>query len=231
MKIYSYLLFFSLLMCSCVSQPKKGSQSLSYLALGDSYTIGESVAVGERWPIQLVNKLNKQNYTIPTPQIIAKTGWRTDNLLSAIKKELSSTAEYDLVSLLIGVNNEFQGKPITEYETELKTLLTKAIKHCKYGKKGVFVLSIPDYGATPYGKPRAAAIGAAIDEWNAVCKAVCEECEVPFYNITDISRKGAKQADLVAEDGLHPSGKMYGLWVDEIVSKIKVLLVEQSLTK
>lgn len=224
MRIAIWLIGCSFLLWGCVAQPRNTGQEYSYLALGDSYTIGESVEVAERWSVQLATKLSQQECAVSIPEIIAKTGWRTDDLLGAIKKELNSTIKYDIVSLLIGVNNQFQGKSIDVYKKELKLLLDKAIKHCKQAKKGVFVLSIPDYGATPYGEPKAAEIGAEIDEWNNACQSICQEYDIPFYNITEISRKGANQADLVAKDGLHPSGKMYGLWVDEILSKVRGLL-------
>ncbi|MCP4443372.1 MAG: SGNH/GDSL hydrolase family protein [Aureispira sp.] len=224
MKKYYWFIGLSLFLMSCIAQPQIVTKEYSYLALGDSYTIGESVAVAQRWPMQLVAKLKNLNCTIQTPKIIAKTGWRTDNLLNAIEKELSGNESYDIVSLLIGVNNQFQGKSIGVYKKELKALLDKAKKHCNQGKKGMFVLSIPDYGATPYGESRAAEIGKAIDEWNAACEAICKDYGVPFYFITEISRKGATEVDLVAEDGLHPSGKMYGLWVDDITGRVKQLL-------
>jgi len=186
-----------------------------YLALGDSYTICESVTEAERWPNQFANKLTKNGIATDKPTIIATTGWRTDDLKNAIlKAQLLPT--YDLVSLLIGVNNFYQGKPIEQYESEFADLLGIAIKLAAGKKENVFVVSIPDYGFTPFGKPKQSQITAGIDKFNAVNKRVSEENGVTYYNITDISRNGLDQPDLVASDGLHPSGKQYLRWVERI---------------
>ena len=210
--------------CAKVSDAGQSEGVKTYLALGDSYTIGQSVEEEERWPNLLVNKLNQNGLNFGKPKIIAKTGWRTDNLTEAIDKELRRE-KFDFVSLLIGVNNLFQGKSIDVFKIEFKELLSIAIQKSKTGKDGVFVLSIPDYGQTPYGESNAKVIGIFIDLWNDTCLKICEEEGVSFYNITEISRLGLVQSDLVADDGLHPSGKQYGLWVDEVyqsvVGKIK----------
>lgn len=186
-----------------------------FLALGDSYTIGESVAEQERWPNQLAEKLK-----IPAPTIIATTGWRTDNLKDAIDAA-SLKSEYDLVSLLIGVNNQYQGKPIEVYEREFEELLQMAIKLAKGKKKNVFVVSIPDYGFTPFGKPKQEKISTELDQYNAINKRIVAKYGVKYFNITEISRKGLEDAELVADDGLHPSGKMYTQWVDLIYNGLK----------
>lgn len=196
--------------------------SKSYLALGDSYTIGEGVSVNESWPYQLAKKLTGVGIAVDQPKVIARTGWRTDNLINAIEQE-ELTEKYDLVSVLIGVNNQFQGKSIEVYEKDLRTILNTAVELCSKGKSGVFVLSIPDYGATPFGKLEREAIGVEIDTWNKICKTVCDEFEIPFLDITQISRKAVSDASLTAKDNLHPSGKMYALWVDEIFSKVQHL--------
>ncbi|WP_052599759.1 SGNH/GDSL hydrolase family protein [Aureispira sp. CCB-QB1] len=194
--------------------------ALSYLALGDSYTIGESITSNQRWPILLTEALQTKGYTFQTPDIIAQTGWRTDHLLNAMQEQLSSSQQYDLVSILIGVNNQFQNTSIQKYEQDLKILFDQAISQCKTGRNGVFVLSIPDYGATPYGLPRAKQIGKAIDEWNAVYQKIATMYQLPWFDITPISRTATKEKELIAKDGLHPSGKMYQLWVDAIVEKV-----------
>jgi|VirMetMinimDraft_7_1064189.scaffolds.fasta_scaffold17467_2 lysophospholipase L1-like esterase len=227
MKIAFLLLLISLIH-SCASpspsnkttKNNKETTSISYLALGDSYTIGESVPSHQRWPILLSKAIQSKGHSIQTPKIIAKTGWRTDNLLNAMKSQLNSSEKYDLVSILIGVNNQFQGASIEAFEKDLSTLFDQAIAQCNSGKKGVFVLSIPDYGATPYGAPRAESIGQAIDKWNAVYKKVCLEYQLPWHDITPISRKATAHKSLVAGDGLHPSGKMYQLWVHQITTKV-----------
>ena len=194
------------------------SNALSYLALGDSYTIGESVNESDRWPNQLMKVLSEKGYNISKPRIIATTGWRTDNLKDAIlKADLKS--EYDLVSLLIGVNNQYQGKSADQYAIEFEDLLKTAIQLAKRKSTNVFVVSIPDYGYTPFGLPKKESISIQIDEFNAINKRITEKYNVAYYNITDISRHGLDDPALVADDGLHPSGKMYSLWVERIMKK------------
>jgi lysophospholipase L1-like esterase len=194
------------------------STSLSYLALGDSYTIGESVKESERWPVQLANVLTKKGIKVSSPRIIATTGWRTDNLKEAIiNAELQNN--YDLVSLLIGVNNQYQGKPASRYAVEFEELLKMAIQLAKGKASNVFVVSIPDYGYTPFGISKKETISKQIDEYNAINQRIVEQYQVAYYNITDISRRGLIDPSLVADDGLHPSGKMYTDWVAHILEK------------
>jgi lysophospholipase L1-like esterase len=187
-------------------------KEFKYLALGDSYTIGESVEVDQRWPNQLAQQLK-----IPNPKIIATTGWRTDELKAAIDAA-NLKNQYDLVSLLIGVNNQYQGKSSAHYEIEFAELLKTAIQLAKGKSKNVFVVSIPDYGYTPFGKPKQETITPQIDEFNKINKRITAKYKIAYFNITDISRKGLEDPTLVANDGLHPSGKMYTLWV-EVISK------------
>jgi lysophospholipase L1-like esterase len=218
----SYLLSFVFLLAILTGNNYTSSmhepwQSLSYLALGDSYTIGESVSEEERWPNQLTDLLNKKGIPVSRPRIIATTGWRTDNLKEAMKKA-GLKNEYDIVSLLIGVNNQYQGKPASEYEEEFENLLTDAMALAKGNPKNVFVVSIPDYGYTPFGREKQKIISAQLDEFNAINKRIAEKHGVKYYNITDISRKGLEQPELVAADKLHPSGKMYRLWAERIAS-------------
>jgi lysophospholipase L1-like esterase len=190
-------------------------KSFKYLALGDSYTIGESVTEKDRWPNQLAEKLS-----IPKPRIIATTGWRTDDLKGAMDAANLSN-EYDLVSLLIGVNNQYQGKPADQYEIEFEALLKRAIELAKGNSKNVFIVSIPDYGYTPFGKPKQETITPQIDQFNEINKRITAKYKIAYFDITEISRKGLDDPALVATDGLHPSGKMYTLWVDEINAGLK----------
>lgn len=192
-----------------------------FLALGDSYTIGESVSEKERWPVQLAKKLREKGQSIGEPLIIATTGWRTDDLMNAVNKAHLKN-EYDLVSLLIGVNNQYQGKSSEEYVIEFEDLLKTAIQLAKGKKENVFVVSIPDYGYTPFGKPKQAEISKALNRFNDINKRITEKAGIKYINITDISRQGIQQPELVADDGLHPSGKMYSLWVDRIVESLVV---------
>ncbi|SKB60736.1 Lysophospholipase L1 [Salegentibacter holothuriorum] len=228
-----YFIFFAFIIISCGTSNSATNTSeinsssgmdYSYLALGDSYTIGESVTESERWPVQLVARLKKEGYKVAPPKIIAKTGWTTGNLLSAMRSELNYTRKFDLVSILIGVNNQYQGKSIEDYEEELREIFKLALNHSKQREKGVFALSIPDYGVTPFGKENAESIGEEIDEFNAVFRRVSAEFEVDFYNITPISREAARDDALIAKDGLHPSGLMYRYWVDEIIDEIPQML-------
>lgn len=221
-----YLLVLSLMLFSCSStldvqdNQEPEDPKFSYLALGDSYTIGESVIETERWPVQLAEQLRGRGYKMAAPKIIAKTGWTTEDLLRGMENELNIQRDFDLVSILIGVNNQYQGKPITEYEEDLRTIFNKAVNHSKTMEKGVFAVSIPDYGYTPFGSANQEKISAEIDRFNEVFKRVAEEFNVPFYNITPISREAENNPDLVASDGLHPSGLMYQYWVDQIVNQV-----------
>lgn len=198
------------------------AEKVKFLALGDSYTIGESVPVSYRWPVQLADSLNQRGIDCIEPTIIATTGWRTDNLKNAIIKA-KLKPEYNLVSLLIGVNNYYQGKSIESYGPEFEELLNMAIKLADGIASSVFVLSIPDYGCTPFGKDNQEKITFGIDAFNAVNKSITEKLGVKYYSITDISRKGITEPDLVASDGLHPSGKMYSEWVKRILSDVTLV--------
>lgn len=199
-------------------------EEVKLLALGDSYTIGESVALSSRWPMQLVDSLQKRGVDCLQPKIIATTGWRTDNLKQAISKtKFKKGEEYNVVSLLIGVNNYYQGKTVESYAPEFEDLLKAAIQLAGGDKSSVFVLSIPDYGYTPFGKENQQKITEGIDAYNAVNKSISDKYGVKYYNITDISRRGLAEADLVAGDGLHPSEKMYSEWVKVILSDISVV--------
>jgi len=192
----------------------------SYLALGDSYTIGESVLETERWPVQLAEGLRARGYKMAAPMIIAKTGWTTEDLLREIENELNIQRDFDLVSILIGVNNQYQGKRISEYEEDLRTIFNKAVNHSKTLEKGVFAVSIPDYGYTPFGSANQEEISAEIDRFNEVFNRIADEFNVPFYNITPISREAGNNPDLIATDGLHPSELMYKRWVDKIINQV-----------
>ena len=224
MKIFKLLFLMILLFSACKNEPEEipqepESEALSYLALGDSYTIGESVAPSLRWPVQLTDSLRERGVEIQAPKIIAKTGWTTDDLLAAMENQLENE-KFDLVSILIGVNNQYQGKSIEDYSRDLDELFTEAIAHSERGKAGVFAVSIPDYGATPFGAERSEEIAAEIEQFNTVFKEKADFYGVPFYDITPISKRASEEPDLVANDGLHPSGKMYTLWVQEFIDEV-----------
>lgn len=212
--------------CNATSDAVSSNAKYSYLALGDSYTIGESVPVEKSWPVQLVERLNERGYAVAPPKIVAKTGWTTMNLIRGIESEINVQRDFDLVSILIGVNNQYQDKTLSEFETELNEVFRKAIFHSRNLEKGVFAVSIPDYGATPFGAANAQEIGLEIDEFNAIFRKVAAEYNVDFYNITPISRQGLENPELVARDGLHPSGLMYQYWVDQIIDQVAEKLPE-----
>lgn len=191
-----------------------------FLALGDSYTIGESVAEVQRWPVQLVEALEKQGHRYEPPEIIAATGWRTDDLKRRLLEKKPSR-DYHLVSLLIGVNNQYQARDLAEYEKEFDELLDMAIGYAQGNSSNVLVLSIPDYGYTPFGESLQRKITTQINDFNTVNRRITLQKGVAYVDITDISRKGLKDPDLIAEDGLHPSGKMYTMWVKRILESPK----------
>lgn len=194
--------------------------SKKFLALGDSYTIGESVSEQERWPEQLAEILQSKGQRIEKPRIIAKTGWRTDQLQKAIE-DAHLNNEYDLVSLLIGVNNQYQDKSIEGYTVEFAELLQMAVDLSGGKKENVFVVSIPDYGFTPFGKSKQSDISKAIDQYNHVNREITLKHGIKYVNITDLTRDGLVKPEYVAGDGLHPSGKMYSLWVERIVESLE----------
>lgn len=197
---------------------------MNYLALGDSYTIGESVDPAERWPVQLVEKLRNDGLIINDAEIIAQTGWTTDELMRGIE-EARPGNNYDMVSLLIGVNNQYRGRELSNFREELARLLDMAVECAGGVKDNVFVLSIPDWGVMPFAQGRdRQQIASEIDAFNNVLKDECSGAGIKFFDITDISRQAAYDAELVAKDGLHPSGKMYGLWVDRIYSHVSGIL-------
>lgn len=219
MKVFQLLLLL-LSLTACKNAPENitvvEEQPLRLLSLGDSYTIGQGVNVNDRWPMQLISRLRMENFKLEEPRYIAATGWTTGDLLRAMELHLNNE-KFDLVSVLIGVNNQFQGKSMEEYETELREIFRRAVKHSKNGAAGVFALSIPDYGVTPFGLEKEEEIKADIDAFNAIFEAVAQDFQVDFYNITPISRSAKNKPVLIAEDGLHPSATMYSLWVQQIV--------------
>ena len=197
---------------------------MTYLALGDSYTIGESVKTSERWSVQLVERLKNKGLQLSDPKIIATTGWRTDELKVAIEADKDLLTSYDLVSLLIGVNNQYQGKSVESFAPEFEELLQMAIKLAGGDKNRVFVVSIPDYGKTPFGAAKEEQIERELNAYNKISEKIAQKYGVPFFNITPISRKAKQDIELVAKDQLHPSGKMYTEWVNLIEEDVIKLL-------
>ncbi|APP75282.1 SGNH/GDSL hydrolase family protein [Xanthomonas vesicatoria] len=185
-----------------------------YLALGDSYTIGEGVASEQRWPVQLADGLRAYGWNVAPPQIVATTGWTTDELQAGIDTA-APQGPFELVSLLIGVNNQYRGRSLDEYRTQFDALLQRAIAFAGGHAARVVVLSIPDWGLTPFARAQggdAALITAQIDAFNSVAADRCAVHAVRFVDITAISRDGGDAVDMLVDDGLHPSGAMYARW-------------------
>jgi len=226
LKISCLLLFTLLVSCSAndTVQTSSSGKKIKYLALGDSYTIGQSVCETCRFPIQLQTEL--KNYLtskdVFVTNIIAQTGWTTTNLKSAIASQ-NPANDYDLVTLLIGVNNQYQNKPFSLYELEFPELVNIAITKAKGIKANVIVVSIPDYAYTPFGNGNTT-ISTQIDAYNAFAENYCIQNNITFVNITDITRQGLVKPNLVASDGLHPSEIAYSKFVERIFPKAKVVL-------
>jgi lysophospholipase L1-like esterase len=191
--------------------------TFTYLALGDSYTIGESVPVYESFPYQTVQLLRKAGHQFHAPEIIAKTGWTTDELFHGITHTRLQTP-YDFVSLLIGVNNQYRGRQVEEFKTQFTELLQQAVAFAGNKPSHVIVLSIPDWGVTPFAGGRdAKKIEAEIDTYNAATKAIAEKYKVHYIDITPGTREAANDDTLLASDKLHPSGKEYARWAKHLV--------------
>ena len=193
----------------------------SYLALGDSYTIGHSVLGSENFPNQTVQLLNQQNYNFKLPEIVAKTGWTTDELQNRINDYIFSPP-YDFVTLLIGVNNQYRGRSVENYNPEFESLLKKAIQFAGDKADHVIVLSIPDWGVTPFAEGRdRAQIAREIDDYNAANKLISENYKVHYIDITPGTREATSDPSLLSSDGLHPSAKEYKRWAEKISAIMK----------
>lgn len=202
---------------------KSTTSPLRYLALGDSYTIGEAVAAHERWPAELVQRLRRAGVAIDDPRIVAVTGWTTDELAQGMD-DASLTPAYDLVTLQIGVNNQYRGRSAADYRGEFAGLLARAVALAGNRPERVVVVSIPDWGVTRFaheqGRDRSR-IAAELDAYNVIARDESHRAGARFVDITGISRA---HPDLVAEDGLHPSAAQYALWVEAIEPIVRAAL-------
>jgi len=195
-----------------------------YLALGDSYTIGESVAAEDRWPNQLAKLLDAHGIQADLT-IIARTGWTTSELWQGIQAS-EIQPPYDLVSLLIGVNNQYRGYDINEYRDQFTFLLEKSIEYADGDANRVLVLSIPDWGVTPFASNRdREKIAREIDKFNLLDRELSERAGVHYADVTENSREADNDTTLIAPDGLHPSGKMYALWAEKTLPIVKEILI------
>jgi len=230
MKAKSFIIIFCclpvILIFSCAKnkypfQMTEQKKAYSYLALGDSYTIGQSVMASENFPNQTVQLLNQQNYNFKSPEILATTGWTTDELQNNINSH-TFTPPYDFVSLLIGVNNQYRGRSVENYKPEFESLLKQAIQFAGGNATRVIIVSIPDWGVTPFSNGRdREQIAREIDEYNAANRYISEIYKVHYIDITPGSREAATDPSLVAGDGLHPSAKEYTRWAQKVFAAIK----------
>jgi lysophospholipase L1-like esterase len=208
--------------------PKPGimQSTRTLLCLGDSYTIGESVPPAENFPNQTVGLLNKDGYAFEDPEIVAKTGWTTDELQAAIDKH-SFKDSYDFVTVLIGVNNQYRGRTVEDYRPGFESLVKQAIQFASGKAKHVIVLSIPDWGVTPFARDRdTKQIATEIDNYNSANKAIAESYKVGYIDITPASREAVSDLSLIASDGLHPSAKEYAKWSESLSLLIKSFIKE-----
>lgn len=236
MQLTSYLIFcLSLIILNNTEMSNQktlptqemGDRKLTYLALGDSYTIGEGVGESDRYPNQLVRRLSKETFfNWKDPKIIAKTGWTVDELNEGINNTDLSDQPFDLVTLLIGVNNQYRGRPVNVFKTEFEAMLKRAITFAGDKPDHVVVISIPDWGVTPFATSRGTdktKVAGEIDKYNQAKKEVCDNYGVFFIDITEDYRKIGAIPEMVVEDNLHPSGLVYTRWTDKLFKKVSTL--------
>jgi len=220
-----FILSFAVLL---IFTPEPGTMPANHtiLCLGDSYTIGESVLPAENFPNQTISLLRKDCYAFEDPEIVAKTGWTTDELQDAIDKH-SFKDSYDFVTLLTGVNNQYRGRTVEDYRPGFESLLKQAIQFANGKADHVIVLSIPDWGVTPFARDRdTKQIALEIDNYNSVNKALAESHKVRYIDITPASREAISDRSLIAGDGLHPSAKEYAKWSESLSLLIKSIIKE-----
>ena len=221
-------LYFIAMSHAAMAQTLEIENPIRFLALGDSYTIGQSVPVNQRWPAQLKDSLATRGFVTEELRYIATTGWRTDNLINAISNQSLETQQYNLVTLLIGVNNQYQNRPFSQYENEFPALLDSAIRYAGVPEH-VFVVSIPDYAFTPFGQnSNPNQISTELDQYNAYNLEVTDSFGVMYFDITPISRQGITHPEYVASDGLHPSGIQYTEWVKLMLETIDAQITGNS---
>lgn len=222
--IFSFLLLFCITMSASVSSQAQ-QKSLTYLALGDSYTIGEGVELSDRYPVQLVQEWNKTaKNQFASPLIIAKTGWTVDELEAGIQATPTAAEGYDLVTLLIGVNNQYRGRTVESYAQNFEKMLLRAIAFARGNKAHVIVLSIPDWGVTPFAISKGvnpAKVANQIDAYNETKKAICAKNGVKYIDITAEYRIAGALPEGVVADELHPSSLIYKSWMEKLLLEVQ----------
>jgi lysophospholipase L1-like esterase len=210
-----------------IPEPESPTEQIDILALGDSYTKGESVPLANNFPNQLVDSLLKDGKTVRRPKIIAQTGWRTDNLQTAIAAQSGEIGDsvFSLVTLCIGVNNQYQNANFETYKLQFEQLLQTAIARAGGRKERVVVLSIPDWAFTPFGQG-SVTVSQKIDAYNAANQTITAAYGVSYVNVTEISRRGLAEPNLVAQDGLHPSAVQYTEWLKVLLPVVRTALKE-----
>jgi len=197
---------------------------ITYLALGDSYTIGEGVGEANRWPVQLAALARQEGLAVQPPDIIARTGWTTAELQAAIG-EAHNQRQYDLVSLMIGVNNQYRGQSVVQYRAEFRELLRTAVGFAGGRRSHVFVLSIPDWSQSPFGQRQSSVrVSAEIDQFNAAAQEECREAGIAFVDITPLTRAAAGDSRQFAHDGLHYAAPQLHDWAGQALPVVRLML-------
>ena len=226
------LLSIALLVGGCAvqlpvaSKPASAVAEATFLALGDSYTIGQGVRAPERWPVQLAQLARHQGLRLRAPALVARTGWTTAELQAGIE-QTHNHQQYDLVSLLIGVNNQYRGQSVATYRAEFRQLLCTAVHFAANRPGHVIVLSVPDWGQSPFGQRPGRdpnRTGAEVDQFNRAAQAECQEAGVAYINITPLTRVAAGDASQFTRDGLHYSGRQMRLWAEQALPVVRQLL-------
>lgn len=205
--------------------PTPAVGTTAYLALGDSYTIGEGALAADRWPVQMAMMARQQGIALAEPDIIARTGWTTSELQQAIASSGNMRRDYGLVSLLIGVNNQYRGQSVEGYKTQFRALLHTAAAFAGGNMKRVVVLSIPDWGQTPYAAGQdQERIAREIDQFNTAAQAECQQLGVAYVDITPLTRMAVRDRSQFTSDGLHYSGTQMRMWAERALPVVKKLL-------
>jgi lysophospholipase L1-like esterase len=210
---------------AAASVPALAGDTLSYLALGDSYTIGEGIDAADRWPTRLAAQLRGDGIPLADPHVVARTGWTTDELQAAIAAE--SLAPHDFVSLLIGVNNQYRGRSLQDFRRQFADVLGHAIWLAGGRADRVLVMSIPDWGLTPFGEASGrdrTLVSSELQLYNTAARTICDGRGVAFVDIGAIYREHAAEPAMLVDDGLHPSAAMHALWTDAAAPVARRLL-------